>query len=168
MNLPTISVCAIVKNEEKNVYEFLENISQFGDEIIVTDTGSTDQTLQKIRTFESQNKKVNIDIQQLNFEGQFHFGKAKNASLRRATKDYCVIFDADFRATSEFIENIKTFLADKKPTVARYKVTDEYVHSLIDFPIAIIKNRENILFKEDNEYLVHEELDFATENLPIF
>ena len=39
-----ISVCSIVKNESKNIGKMLDSVSKFGFEIIVVDTGSTDDT----------------------------------------------------------------------------------------------------------------------------
>jgi glycosyltransferase involved in cell wall biosynthesis len=40
----TISLCMIVKNEEKNIDECLESFSGLFDELIIVDTGSTDHT----------------------------------------------------------------------------------------------------------------------------
>ena len=40
-----LSVCMIVKNEEKNIKAAIDNFSKFADEIIVVDTGSNDNTL---------------------------------------------------------------------------------------------------------------------------
>ena len=40
-----ISACVIVKNEEKNITQWLNNMRQIADEIVVVDTGSTDNTL---------------------------------------------------------------------------------------------------------------------------
>ena len=40
----TISLCMIVKNEEKNLERCLSSYAPLMDEIIVVDTGSTDRT----------------------------------------------------------------------------------------------------------------------------
>ena len=40
----TISLCMIVKNEEKNLERCLNSYAPLMDEIIVVDTGSTDKT----------------------------------------------------------------------------------------------------------------------------
>ena len=40
----TISVCMIVKNEEKNLAACLDCLKSIADEIIIVDTGSTDRT----------------------------------------------------------------------------------------------------------------------------
>lgn len=41
----TISLCMIVKNEEKNIENCLNNLKNNIDEIIIVDTGSTDNTV---------------------------------------------------------------------------------------------------------------------------
>ncbi|MBL8028434.1 MAG: glycosyltransferase, partial [Fibrobacteres bacterium] len=42
----TISLCMIVKNEEKNLKACLNGYSALADEIIIVDTGSTDRTVE--------------------------------------------------------------------------------------------------------------------------
>ena len=44
MKNPKISVCSIVRNEEKNIAKMLSSVQKYGFEIIVVDTGSTDRT----------------------------------------------------------------------------------------------------------------------------
>ena len=41
-----LSLCMIVKNEEKNLPRCLESIKDIVDEIIIVDTGSTDSTIE--------------------------------------------------------------------------------------------------------------------------
>ena len=41
-----VSVCIIAKNEEKYIDECLKRLEPYGFEIVVTDTGSTDQTVE--------------------------------------------------------------------------------------------------------------------------
>ena len=43
-----VSVCIITKNEEKHIEQCLRNIVKYGMEIVVVDTGSTDNTKQKV------------------------------------------------------------------------------------------------------------------------
>ncbi|MDE7231958.1 MAG: glycosyltransferase, partial [Lachnospiraceae bacterium] len=40
-----LSVCIIAKNEETHIEECLKRLTPYGFEIVLTDTGSTDQTL---------------------------------------------------------------------------------------------------------------------------
>ena len=42
--MQTVSLCMIVKNEEKVLARCLESVRDFADEIVVCDTGSTDKT----------------------------------------------------------------------------------------------------------------------------
>jgi len=44
--MPTLSVCLIARNEEKNIQRALRSVEGLGEEIIVTDTGSTDNTVE--------------------------------------------------------------------------------------------------------------------------
>ena len=43
---PTLSLCMIVKNEEKFLPTCLESAKDYVDEIIIVDTGSTDKTVE--------------------------------------------------------------------------------------------------------------------------
>ena len=42
----TISLCMIVKNEEKVLARCLDSVADLVDEIVIADTGSTDRTMQ--------------------------------------------------------------------------------------------------------------------------
>ncbi|RLB04217.1 MAG: glycosyltransferase, partial [Deltaproteobacteria bacterium] len=83
---PRLSVCMIVKNEEKMLPKCLESIREVADEIIIVDTGSTDNT---VAIAESFGAKV-----------YFHpwekdFSKHRNQSLSYATGDWILQIDAD-------------------------------------------------------------------------
>lgn len=82
----TLSVCMIVKNEEKNIKRALNSIKDICDEIIVVDTGSTDKTIEILNIF---NAKI------INYEWCNDFSKARNISIKNATSDWILILDAD-------------------------------------------------------------------------
>ena len=46
-----LSVCLIVKNEEEVIARCLNCVKKFADEIVAVDTGSTDKTVEIIKTF---------------------------------------------------------------------------------------------------------------------
>lgn len=48
---PSISVCLIVKNEERYIEQCLRSVQPIADEIIIVDTGSTDRTVTLARKF---------------------------------------------------------------------------------------------------------------------
>lgn len=87
-----ISLCMIVKNEEKVLSRCLESVKDAVDEIIIVDTGSTDKT-----------KKIALDYTEkvYDFEWIDDFSAARNYSFSKATKDYILWLDADDIITAE-------------------------------------------------------------------
>ena len=74
-----ISLCMIVKNEERVLNRCLKSIADLMDEIIIVDTGSTDQTKEIARKYTE-----NI----YDFEWKDDFSAARNFAFSKATKDY--------------------------------------------------------------------------------
>lgn len=104
----SISACAIMKNEIIHVKAWLDNVRVFAQEIIVVDTGSTDET----REFFAKQP----DVKLINYEWQNNFAQAKNAALQEATGDWLVFTDADecFYQPQNIIEYLEQL--DKKST----------------------------------------------------
>lgn len=82
----SISLCMIVKNEEANLERCLQSVEGIADEIIIVDTGSTDNTKEIARKF---TKRV-YDFQWID-----DFAAARNESFRYAQKEYILWLDAD-------------------------------------------------------------------------
>lgn len=82
----TISACLIVKNEEKILARCLECLAGVADEIIIIDTGSTDQTKEIATRYTN---KV------YDFVWIDDFAAARNYSFSKATMDYIYVADAD-------------------------------------------------------------------------
>lgn len=85
-----ISVCIITKNECDNLNICLERLSSYPVEIVVIDTGSTDNTKQVARKYTG-----NV----YDFEWINDFSAARNFAISKATKDYILMIDTD-----EFID----------------------------------------------------------------
>lgn len=83
-----ISLCMIVKNEEKFLKDCLDKALPLVDEAIIVDTGSTDATLDIL---DSYGEKVIVR----NFEWVNDFSAARNYSLDGAKGDWILILDAD-------------------------------------------------------------------------
>lgn len=81
-----ISLCMIVKNEEKVLARCLDSIVDLMDEIIIVDTGSTDQTKKIARQYTDQ---------VYDFEWVQDFSAARNFAFSKATKEYIYTADAD-------------------------------------------------------------------------
>lgn len=84
--LPTISLAMIVRNEEANLEECLQSVMHQVDELVIVDTGSTDQTVRIARTFTT-----NLYF----YEWQGDFSKARNFALSKCTKEWILSLDGD-------------------------------------------------------------------------
>jgi glycosyltransferase involved in cell wall biosynthesis/Flp pilus assembly protein TadD len=81
-----ISLCMIVKNEERFLAECLASVREVVDEINIVDTGSTDRTVEIARSFGA-----NVIFR----EWRNDFGWARNESLALATRRWTLVLDAD-------------------------------------------------------------------------
>ncbi|WP_035779563.1 tetratricopeptide repeat-containing glycosyltransferase family 2 protein [Butyrivibrio sp. MC2013] len=88
----TVSLCMIVKNEEKNLQSCLDSLKGLMDEIIIVDTGSTDST-------------VNIALANgakvYDFKWIDDFAAARNFAFSKAGCDFIYTADADETMTEE-------------------------------------------------------------------
>lgn len=92
----TLSVIIITKNEEHNIRRCLESV-KWADEIVVLDSGSTDNTLAIVREYTDQ-------VKVTDWPG---FGPQKNRALECATKDWVLSIDADEWLSDELQQEIK-------------------------------------------------------------
>ena len=100
--MSTISLCMIVKNEEKCIERCLDCLKDLVDEMIVVDTGSTDRTKELAK---AKGAKV------YDFEWTGDFSEARNYSFSLASCDYIYTADADEELDEE---NRQRFLALKE------------------------------------------------------
>jgi glycosyltransferase involved in cell wall biosynthesis len=84
--MPTISLCLIAKNEERFLENCLKSVVDLVDEIIVVDTGSTDNT--KVIA-ERYTKKI------YDFRWCDDFAAARNKALEYSTCDWILVLDCD-------------------------------------------------------------------------
>ena len=93
----TLSVILIANNEANNILECLASVS-FADQIVVVDSGSTDNTVELARSAGAQ------VVQTADWPG---FGAQKNRALDLATCDWVFSIDADERVTPELAQQLK-------------------------------------------------------------
>ena len=86
MHNPLISLCMIVKNEEKNLPRCLESVCGLVDEMIILDTGSEDNTVSIAQSFGAK-------VYQIPWPGDF--SAARNESVEKAGGDWILYLDAD-------------------------------------------------------------------------
>ncbi|MGA2404678.1 MAG: glycosyltransferase [Syntrophobacteraceae bacterium] len=105
---PGLSVCMIVKNESANIAGALTCFGPVADEIVVVDTGSTDNTKEIAARFTS---KIH------DFEWIDDFAAARNFAMSKAAGSYQLWVDADDRINPEnlgHIESLKSHFDGKK------------------------------------------------------
>ena len=98
---PTISVCMIVKNEEKFLAQCLKSVKDATDEIIIVDTGSTDKTVEIAQSFGA---KV------YHHPWRNSFSEARNHSIRYATCDWILQIDADEALEQSDVPRLHTLI----------------------------------------------------------
>lgn len=109
----TLSVCMIVKNEEKNIKRALNSVKNIADEIVVVDTGSSDRTLEILKDFKGKNIN-NINMKIINYKWEKDFSKARNISIENASCDWILVLDADEEIDKINGENLKNALENYK------------------------------------------------------
>lgn len=98
----SLSVILITKNEAANIRDCLQSVS-WADEIIVVDSGSTDETARIAREMGAQ---VHVHP---DWPG---FGPQKNRALGYADKDWVFSIDADERVTPELRAELEQAMND--------------------------------------------------------
>lgn len=111
---PLLSLCMIVKNEEKVLKRCLDSVYGIVDEIIIVDTGSTDSTkeialkyVDKIYEFEWTNS----------------FADARNYAQKQANGEWILVLDADEYVDRESLQQLVTILKNSKDDIDGYDVT---------------------------------------------
>ena len=102
----TLSLCMIVKNEEAVLPRILEQMKPVADEIIIVDTGSTDNTRDIASAYTSQ---------VFAFPWRDDFAAARNFAVSKASMDYWMWLDADDVITPENQEKLLALKKDLDP-----------------------------------------------------
>lgn len=150
--MPTLSIIIITKNEAHHIETCLQSI-QWANEIIVVDSGSTDNTVELCKRY---TEKVFIT----DWPG---FGPQKNRALQYATSDWVLSIDADEHVGDELKKEILTILANPAsycayaiPRISSYMGKKlRYGGWRNDYPIRLFQ-REKAKFGND---IVHEKIE---------
>ena len=97
-----ITACYIVKNEAANLRRSVASIAGAWDELVVVDTGSTDDTVAMARQ---------LGACVLQVPWQDDFAAARNAALDAATGDYILFLDADEYVSADTAPQLRVLLA---------------------------------------------------------
>jgi glycosyltransferase involved in cell wall biosynthesis len=99
----TLSLCIIAKNESEHIGRCLQSARDWVDEIIVVDTGSTDDTGEIARA---------LGATVIEAEWQDDFSRARNVSLENATGDWILFLDCDEELAPESGPKLRALLQD--------------------------------------------------------
>jgi glycosyltransferase involved in cell wall biosynthesis len=137
---PFLSLCMIVKNEERVIDRCLMSVAHLVDEIIIVDTGSTDTT--KDIAF-----KYTPNI--YDFEWIGDFSAARNFVASKANGQWILVLDAD-----EYVEeeNFKDFIEEIKSDEEKF---DSYAARILNFTghfgEGLIQNYHDRIYKNNGE-----------------
>lgn len=104
----TISLCMIVKNEEKVLGRCLDCLKSIVDEMIIVDTGSTDKTKEIAAAYTD---KI------YDYKWNHNFADARNFAFSKATMEYIYSADADEILDEANIQNFKTLKSVLLPEI---------------------------------------------------
>jgi len=140
-----ISLCMIVKNESHNLSRCLDSVKDLVDEMIVVDTGSTDNTVDIAKGYGA---KVGF------FEWCDDFAAARNHSLSLASGDWILVLDADEELVigeGVSIQDIRHFLqnsldSDTDSCGIRLRDIHDKESSGDCYMMRLLRNRANLKF----------------------
>lgn len=152
-----ISLCMIVKNEEDVIERCLTSASGLVDEIIVVDTGSTDETVNIASRFTEH---------VYHFEWVNDFSAARNAAIAKATGEWILILDADEYVQDEGKEKLRKYLS--KVNEKKQNAVEVSIYNIVNGANIIDSASIRIFLNSpDISYVnaIHEQVSHATGNL---
>lgn len=144
-----LTLCMIVKNEESNLGNCLQNIQPLVDEIVIVDTGSSDNT--KLIASKFTDKIYD-------FIWCKDFSKARNYSISKASNDWVLVLDADEFIYSFDRESVSKFTAKESTKIGRIERVN-----ITETPFGVNRQLERInrLFNRkyyQYEGIIHEQI----------
>lgn len=148
-----ISACYIVKNEAKNLAKSIKSLKTQVNEIVVVDTGSTDNTIAVARK---------LGAKVYSFPWQDDFSQARNFALSKAKGDWLVLLDADEYFTANTAGNIRKIIRQAQQADAlliqmvNYDVDKAEIQDYF-YQLRIVRNQQGLHY----EGKIHEELKLS-------
>ena len=148
-----ISACYIVKNEAKNLAKSIKSLKNQVNEIVVVDTGSTDNTIVVAR-------KLGAKI--YSFPWQDDFSQARNFALSKAKGDWLILLDADEYFTAKTAGNIRQVIRQAQQAdglliqMVNYDVDKAEIQDYF-YQLRIVRNQQGLHY----EGKIHEELKLS-------
>ncbi len=105
--MPKLTLSMIVKNEEKYLHDCLRSVNDIADEIVLVDTGSSDNTINIAKEF---NARI------YNYPWCDDFSAARNFALGKSTGDWILYLDADERLSGKSVFELKNIIKRNEPS----------------------------------------------------
>ena len=155
---PTLAVALIVKNEAKNLDACLKTVADWVDEIVILDSGSTDETEQVARKY-TEKFHVNQD-----WPG---FGPQRRLAQEYVESDFVLWLDADERITDELKVSIQQAVEKNEPntlySICRLSwVFGRYIRHCGWYPDRVVRLYPTQLTQYDDS-LVHEKVEISAD-----
>jgi len=112
-----LSLALIARNEARCLGRCLRSVQPIVDEIVVVDTGSTDDTILIAHQFQA---KV------LPFSWRDDFSAARNFALDQTRGEWILILDADEHASEGLAQEIRDFTRVSSPRIGRLKIVSDF------------------------------------------
>ena len=155
---PTLAVALIVKNEAKNLDACLKTVAEWVDEIVILDSGSTDETEKVARKY-TEKFHVNKD-----WPG---FGPQRRLAQEYVESDFVLWLDADERITDELKVSIQQAVEKNEPntlySICRLSwVFGRYIRHCGWYPDRVVRLYPTQLTQYDDS-LVHEKVEISAD-----
>jgi glycosyltransferase involved in cell wall biosynthesis len=113
---PKLSLAMIVKNEARCLARCLQSVRQIAGEMVIADTGSTDDTVKIAQGFGAR---------VVRFTWIDDFAAARNFAVDETTGDWVLVLDADEWAGEALAAEIRQFI-NGQPAVGRLKIVSDF------------------------------------------
>lgn len=153
----TVSLCMIVKNEAPVLARCLDSVADLMDEIIIVDTGSTDETKEIASKYTD---KI------YDFAWTDDFSAARNFSFSKASMDYIYAPDADEILDDE---NREKFLILKQALIPDVEIVQMKYHTVTEFDTVLNTKAElrPKLFKRVRKFIWEDPIHETIRTTPL-
>lgn len=109
----TIGLCVITKDEEKNIARCIKSVCSIVDEIVVVDTGSSDNTIKRA-------EELNAEVYR--YEWNNSFSNARNFAIGKMKSEWLLLLDADEALDENARDKLIAFVNTTKLDGAHFRV----------------------------------------------
>ncbi len=163
--MPSLGVAMIVKNEAQFIEKVIQNIQPIADEIVITDTGSTDSTIDIVKKFK---------LKLFHYKWDGDESRARNFTLSKCNTEWIICIDADEFIDIRDYQKIRKLISSKNRYIAyriflrhyldpRINLEDIFQKTSTNFytlntMVRLFKNNEKIFYSGSVYSTVHESL----------